>query len=245
MNTEHRPWPLPNSPWIMAQSWHDLLFAHYPVPTATMRELVPAGLEIDTFEGEAWIGIVPFRMSGIRPRFCPAVPWLSNFLEFNVRTYVKSKDPDTPKPGVYFFSLDAANPVAVAVARSTFKLPYYNADMSLENNGESIRYHTCRTHRNAAEAQFTGSYRPTGDIYAAQPGTIDYWLTERYCLYTVHRQRVFRGEIHHVPWPLQSAAWDVEVETMAQASGVVLPDIEPLLHFAKRLDVVVWPIKPV
>ncbi len=228
----------------MAQSWHDLLFAHYPIHMEVMRSLIPAELELDTYDGYAWVGVVPFRMSGIRPRFCPSVPWISSFLEFNIRTYVKAKDPDDPRPGVYFFSLDAANPIAVAVARSTFKLAYFNADMSLTEDGRSevIHYQSKRKHRGASEAEFIGRYGPQGAVVLAQPDTLDHWLTERYCLYTVDRGRVYRGEIHHQPWPLQPAWIEVEKNTMAEAAGIELPATEPLLHFARRVDVVVWGI---
>lgn len=241
----HRPWPLPTGPWIMAQSWHDLLFAHWPIPAATMRTLIPPQLELDTFEGEAWVGVVPFRMSGVRPRLFPAVPWLSAFPELNVRTYVKSRNTAAAKPGVYFFSLEAANPVAVALARGLFKLPYFNATMSLVDDGHTIHYQSERTHRGAPPAQFVGQYAPTSDVFLAQPGTLERWLTERYSLYTVNTRTrgadlAYIGEIHHQPWPLQHAEAEIRVNTMAAASQISLPDIPPLLHFARRLDVAVW-----
>lgn len=251
--TAHRPWPLPDGPWIMAQSWHDLLFAHWPIPIEVMRALIPPQLELDTYDGTAWVGVVPFRMSGVRPRFVPSVPWLSNFLEFNIRTYVRAPNAGDPaagdpaaesKPGVYFFSLDAANPVAVAIARAAFLLPYFNANMKLETRAdESLYYESHRTHRGAASADFVGTYGPTGPVYQAQAGTLEHWLTERYCLYSIGRKgQLFRGDIHHMPWPLQPAFAQIETNSMATASGIDLPDTEPILHFAKRLDVVVWPI---
>lgn len=246
--TAHRPWPLPTGPWIMAQSWHDLLFAHWPIPIEVMRALIPPQLALDTYDGMAWVGVVPFGMSGVRPRFVPPVPWLSSFLEFNIRTYVRApnagKSIADSKPGVYFFSLDAANPLAVAIARSTFLLPYFNARMTLDLRAdESVYYESHRTHRGAAAADFVGTYGPTGAVYQAQSGTLEHWLTERYCLYSIGRKgNLFRGDIHHMPWPLQPAFADIEVNSMAAASGIDLPDTEPVLHFAKRLDVVVWPI---
>lgn len=229
----------------MAQSWHDLLFAHWPVPADVMGELIPSSLELDTFDGHAWVGVVPFRMSGIRPRGCPPVPWLSHFLEFNIRTYVRSKNPEDAKPGVCFFSLDAANPVAVELARAIYMLPYFHAKMSLEENGDRIQYRTRRIHRGAPAADFAGEYGPTGEVYLAEPGSLEYWLTERYCLYTTRNDRVFRGEIHHAPWPLQPAFVDIGVNTMASASGIELPDSDPILHFARRIDVLIWPIREV
>ncbi len=238
----------------MAQSWRDLLFAHWPIPLQTVRALVPPQLELDTFDGTAWVGIVPFRMSDVRPRWIPSMPWLSAFPELNVRTYVRAKNPAAPNPGVYFFSLDAANPVAVVLARRFFKLPYFNAQMGLSEQHQyqagttsaaaTIHYTSHRTHKGAAGATFDGTYAPVGNEYLAQPGTLEHWLTERYCFYTVdERQRVYRCDIHHTPWPLQSATADITVNTLVTPVGMTLPDTPPLLHFARRLDVVAWPLK--
>ena len=244
--TAHRPWPLPTGPWMMAQSWHDLLFAHWPIPVATMRALVPAQLELDTFDGVAWVGVVPFRMSGVRPRPFPGVPWLSAFPELNVRTYVKPRNRAQPKPGVYFFSLEAANPVAVALARGLFKLPYFNANMHLVDDGSIIHYQSQRTHRNAPPAEFTGQYKPTSRSLlraAGHPGT----LVNR-TLQPLHRDfqgRAYIGEIHHQPWPLQHAEAELQVNTMAAASKISLPNTPPLLHFVRRLDVAVWLLRRV
>lgn len=241
-HTDHRPWPLPSQPWVMAQVWHDLLFAHWPIPAAQMSALLPPGLTLDTWEGEAWVAVVPFRMSGVRPRFVPAVPWLSAFPELNVRTYVRVGD----KPGVWFFSLDAANPIAVAVARALFHLPYFRAEMGCESEGEAIRYASKRTHSDAPPAEFRSRYGPIGPVYRCASGTLEAWLTERYCLYSVDgRGRIYRGEIHHTAWPLQKAEATFERNSVAQAAGIGLPDIPPLLHFARRLDVVAWAIQAV
>lgn len=238
--TDHRPWPLPAQPWVMAQIWHDLLFAHWPIPAGEMAALLPPGLALDTWEGEAWVAVVPFRMSGVRPRFTPALPWLSAFPELNVRTYVRVGK----KPGVYFFSLDAANPVAVAVARALYHLPYFRAQMACEAQGDAIRYASRRTHRGALPGEWQGTYAPIGPVYAAAPGSLEAWLTERYCLYSTDRRgRIYRGEIHHAPWPLQKAEAAFERNSVAQAAGIRLPDRPPLLHFARRLDVLAWAIQ--
>jgi uncharacterized protein YqjF (DUF2071 family) len=182
-------------------------------------------------------------MSHVHPRLLPAVPWLSHFPELNVRTYVRADD----KPGVFFFSLDAGNPVAVALARAFFHLPYFRAGMHLHyENGETIRYTSRRTHGSAPAAQLRARYRPVGPVYHAAPGSFEYWLIERYCLYSVDRQgRIYRGEIHHQPWPLQAAEAEFETNSLAQAAGLALPDRPPLLHFARRLDVLAWAIQPV
>lgn len=240
---EHRPWPLPNQPWVMRQTWHDLLFMHWPVPIETLRVLVPDSLTVETFEGSAWIGVVPFGMRDVAPRAITAVPWLSAFPELNVRTYVSARDAGEPKPGAYFFSLDAGNPVAVSLARRFFHLPYYRADMSLTPVGKTIRYASHRTHRPAPAAMFDAQYTPTGPVFAARPGTLEHWLTERYCLYTHNRRgRLLRGEIHHLPWPLQPADVTIVENQMAEAAGIEIPDTPPLTHFAASIDVAVWPL---
>jgi uncharacterized protein len=221
----------------MKQIWHDLLFMHWPVAVDAIRSLVPAALKIETYDGTAWIGVVPFHMSGIRGRGLPPIPGTSAFPELNVRTYVRCQG----KPGVWFFSLDAANLLAVAAARRFFHLPYFRAEMSAKRrpNGE-IAYVSHRKHRNAPDADFRGSYHPIGDVFEARRGTIEHFLAERYCLYAAASGSIYRGEIDHRPWPLQLAKAQTEVNTMAEASGIVLPKVKPLLHFALLQDVKIW-----
>lgn len=236
----HRPWPLPAGPWVMAQSWHDLLFAHWPIEPAVFRRLLPPQLQVDTFGGQAWLAVVPFRMSGVRIRWTPAIPWLSAFPELNVRTYVT----DGKKPGVWFFSLDAGNALAVAIARAWFHLPYFRAQMNCKEGDGWIHYRSERRHRGASSALLQGRYRPVGQVFSPQNGSLEHFLTERYCLYTADaRGRMIRGEIHHPPWQLQVAEAEFTGNTMAEAVGVTLPARNPLLHFARRQDVVVWPPK--
>jgi uncharacterized protein len=239
--TEHRPWRLPNGPWVMAQSWHDLLFAHWPLNVTVLRHLIPDGLEIDTYQGQAWLGIVPFRMSGVRLRGTPAVPGLSSFPELNVRTYVTAEE----KPGVWFFSLDAANRIAVAIARAWFHLPYFRARMSCKQSDGWIEYRSERKHRGARGAQLRARYRSAGNVFHAKPGSLEHFLTERYCLYTTDGEgRLLRGEIHHPAWNLQNAEADFAVDTMAQAAGIPLPQGSPVLHFSRRQDMVAWSPEP-
>lgn len=240
-NIEHRPWPLPGGPWVMAQSWHDLLFAHWPVPREQLQRQIPDALEVDTWEGQAWVGVVPFRMSGVRLRGTPGVAGLSAFPELNVRTYVTAED----KPGVWFFSLDAANAIAVAVARRWFHLPYYRARMSCKGR-KWVEYASKRTHRGARTAELQAHYQAVGETFVPHAGSLEYFLTERYCLYAADgKGRIYRGEIHHGPWTLQPAEAELNVNTMAAAAGIVLPQSEPLLHFAKRQDMVAWAPRPV
>lgn len=233
----HRPWPLPRAPWMLHMRWLDLLFMHWPVPEAALRPHIPPGLQIQTFNGTAWIAVVPFHMRDVRPRLVPSVPLLSHFPELNVRTYVT----DGRKPGVWFFSLDAANLIAVRMARRGFFLNYLDARMITERHAGRIVYASERTHRGAAPAVFRARYHPTGAPFMAQPGTLEHWLTERYCLYAADPQgRIWRGEIHHAPWPLQPAAAEVLTNTMATPIGLELPEQAPLLHFAEALHVVAW-----
>jgi uncharacterized protein YqjF (DUF2071 family) len=234
----HRPYPPPRGPWVMTQTWHDLLFAHWPLAPEVLRPLVPDVLELGTFEGQAWVSVVPFRMSGVRPRGLPAAPGLSAFPELNVRTYVTLDG----KPGVYFFSLDAGNPVAVAVARATFYLPYFFAHMTAARSGDTINYISERVHPGAPPAWLRVAYHPIGPVYRSRAGSLTYWLSERYCLYAVRRSgTVYRAEIHHRQWPLQPAEADIAENAMAAAAGITLPDTAPLLQYAHQLDVLVWP----
>ena len=242
----HRPWPVPVAPWVMTQRWQELLFAHWPMSRDVLAALIPPALEVDTFDGQGWLGVVPFRMSNVRPRLLPAVPWLSAFPELNVRTYVRLRDRGIEKHGVYFFSLDAANPVAVEIARRTFWLPYFRAQMRLYDDGCTVHYASRRTHAGAAPAALVAGYAPAGAVYRTRPGDLDHWLTERYCLYTVDgRGHPYIGEIHHAPWSLQPARAEFLVNTMAGTAAMRLPATPPLLHFVRRLDVVVWPLRPV
>ncbi len=237
--TTYRPYPAPLAKPVMVQRWHDLLFMHWPVDATLLRSQLPRGLELDTFGGQAWLAVVPFRMSNIYPTGLFPVPWLSAFAELNVRTYV-IKD---GKPGVWFFSLDAANPVAVSIARTWFKLPYFNAQMRCEANGAGIRYSSRRTHKNAPRCSFVADYTPVSDIAIPAPGGLEYFLTARYCLYTADKAcNLYRGEIQHEPWPLQVAEAKVQENTMTEPIGVTLSG-EPLLHFSKVIDVKVWPLE--
>ena len=237
-HTTHRLWALPRGPWIMKQEWHDLLFAHWAMPVEVLRPLIPRALEIDSFGGQAWLGVVPFRMAGVRMRGTPAIPGLSRFPELNVRTYVVRDG----KPGVWFFSLDAANAVAVWGARTFFHLPYFLAAMSCKENAGWIRYESHRKDHRDSPASMRARYRAIGDVFHAQPGSIEHFLAERYCLYAEDAKgRIIRCEIHHPPWPLQLAEAAIQENSMAAAAGITVAEQKPeLLHFSRRQEVVVW-----
>jgi uncharacterized protein len=234
----HRPWPLPRRPWVMGQRWSDLLFIHRPAKVDAVRALVPPALTLDLHDGTAWVSVTPFYLSHLRPRGVPPLPFVSEFPELNVRTYVTYGG----KAGVYFFSLDAGNALAVYGARMLYHLPYFRASMSVrEARDGTIHYRSRRTHRPAPAAELSARYRPSGAVTHSKPGSLDHWLTERYCLYALDTaRRVYRAEIHHHPWPLQPAEVEIDRETMAAAAGLQLPNEPSRVSFSRRLDVVVW-----
>jgi hypothetical protein len=233
----HRPWPPPGRPWIVAQRWQDLLFAHWRVPPEALAARLPPGLVLQTFDGSAWLALVPFRMAGVRGRGLPRLPGLSAFAELNLRTYVERDG----RPGVWFFSLDAAQPLAVRAARAAFHLPYMDADMTCRAEGEALRYRSSRTHRGEPPARFEGSYGPDGAVFAARPGSLEHWLTERYCLYAADpANRLYRAEVHHRPWPLQPAWAEFQENTMASPLGLDLDRPPDSLLFSRDIEVVAW-----
>ncbi len=222
--------------------WVDLLFAHWPVPAEALRPLVPPGLEIDTFDGQAWLGVVPFRMEDVAPRFLPAPPGPGAFPELNVRTYVTRRG----RGGVWFLSLDAASRVTVEGARAAFHVPYFRARMSVKTDAGWVEYRSERIDRRGRSASFDGRYRPSGPVELAEPGSLARFLTDRRGLYAADPAgRISWTSIRHPPWPLQPAEAEVRVNTMAASHGIALPATPPLLHFAKRLDVRAWWPRPV
>lgn len=221
-------------------TWSELLFAHWSFDPDIVARHLPDGLSLDVRDGRAWVGVVPFLMSGVAPRFCPPMPYLSRFLELNVRTYVVVDD----KPGVWFFSLDADNKIAVRVARKTFSLPYMDAKMSLTHeDSSSINYQSTRTHRGEPTADFSAIYRMEGESFEAREGTLEHWLTARYCLYSTNRKgNIYRGEIDHPPWTLRKAECDIQKNTMGDSLGFAF-DGRPHLLYADSINVHAWPTK--
>ena len=237
-----RTWALPRRSSAMRMSWHDLLFAHWPFSPSEVDHLLPKGITADTFSGDAWVAIVPFRMTDVAPRYFPALPWMSAFPELNVRTYISIDG----KPGVWFFSLDATNPLAVRIARRFFHLPYMDARISITSDSDGwYHYESRRTHRDEPSADFVAKYRPTGEPFEAEPGTLEHWLTARYCLYTAdHRGRILRGEIDHEPWQLQRAEWEVRENSMFSSLSLE-NSFPPHLLFSKDIAVRAWWNEPV
>ena len=234
---DQRPWPLPERPWLMGQTWYDLLFAHWRVPIGALRRLVPEPLELDLYEGEGWLGVTPFVIGGLRLRGVPPLPWLSRFPELNVRTYVTYRG----RPGIYFFSLDAARVAAVLAARAAYRLPYFHAQMTARRLDDGMAYRSTREH---PSVQFVTTYRPAGERLPVEEGSLERWLAERYCLYVVDEDGdALRADIHHPPWPLEPAEASIERNTMALPLGIELNG-EPLLHYSARQDTLIWSLAP-
>jgi hypothetical protein len=221
----------------MRMRWRDLLFAHWPVPADALRPLVPDSLEIDTYDDRAWLGIVPFRMEDVAPRFLPSPPGPGNFPELNVRTYVRRGD----RGAVWFLSLDAASRLAVEGARAAFHLPYYRARMSADTDAGWVDYRSDRSDGRGPAARFEARYHATGPPAAAEPGSLAAFLTDRMALVAADASgALWWTRIRHAPWPLQPAEAEIRVNTMAAVQGLSLPPELPLLQFASRLDVHAW-----
>ena len=243
--TAHRPWPLPRAQWLMTQTWNDLLFAHYAVEPELVRRLVPEILTVDLYQGAAWISVVPFWMTNVRPPGLPPMPGISRFAELNVRTYVTyhAFGDAQEKPGVYFFSLDASNLSAVWGARVFYRLPYWHASMKFGGTDE-ITYSSKRIHGPKASKgmpEWQGTYRPISVARTAKPGSLADFLTERYCLYSVNRSKLYRAEIHHLPWPLQQAEAEIEVDTMAEPLGIKFDRQPDIVQFSRSQKVLIFP----
>ena len=233
---EHRPWPLPERRWLMGQTWEDLLFAHWRVPLEEIRPHVPHELEVELHDGSAWVGLTPFRVTGLRSRGTVPLPGVSSFLELNVRTYVRTP---AEKPGVWFFSLDATNRLAVRAARSQYRLPYFDARIAFDRTDDGWTDVEC-TRLEERGKVFSGRYRPAGEPFTSEPGSLEWFLAERYCLYAADGERLYRADIHHTPWVLRTAEVEIELTSIApfELRG------EPICHVAERQDVLIWPLEP-
>jgi uncharacterized protein YqjF (DUF2071 family) len=228
---EHRPFPMPPEPWRWRQTWHNLLFMHWPVPVSVLRPHIPAPVSIDEREGSAWLGLVPFTMSAVTMKGVPSLPWLSAFPEMNLRTYVTFGG----KPGVWFLRMDCTRLPAVLAARWGLGLPYVWSRMRVRENQMPIEYES-----GSGTIQLRAAYEPCAEVRESESGSLEEFLTERYCLYTVRARRLLRVTIHHWPWPLQVAAATVTTNTVPAALQLPQPKGVPLLHFAKRIDVIGW-----
>ncbi|SEA00368.1 hypothetical protein SAMN05421743_102193 [Thalassobacillus cyri] len=235
---DHRSTPIPDRPWLMSQSWDHLLFMHLRVSKEAVAEFIPKALELDTYDGEAWISIVPFEVNGMHGRAMPKIPFLHSYLELNVRTYVRYHQ----QPGVYFFSLDANLLPAVLGAR-TLALPYFYADMRMTK--ESGSFHLSSVRKTNKYRNFSGSYLPVSDRYSPQEGSLTEWLLERYVLWQGKGDTLIQGDIHHFPWEIYDAEALIETETVT----AFLPENslygDPIFHYAKSRRVLFWPLKKI
>jgi uncharacterized protein YqjF (DUF2071 family) len=219
----------------MFQRWENLLFAHWRVGPGSIAAKIPAGLSLDVRDGGAWVAVTPFVITRLRLRALPPIPGTSRFPELNVRTYVTAEG----KPGVWFFSLDAGSPLAAFFARRLYHLPYFAARIGVVAKRDAISYR-CQRGEPGKGAEFLADYGPIGEPFRAAPGSLEGWLTARYCLYAENRGILYRADIAHEPWVLQRAKAEIFQNTMARASGIELPPDRPLLHYSRALDVRVW-----
>lgn len=225
----------------MQMDWDALLFAHWPVRPDFLRDLLPPGLELDTWGGDAWIGLVPFRMNRVRARGAPTLPGMGTFPELNLRTYVRRED----RAGVWFLSLDASSALAVRLARMGFGLPYFDAQLSMIEEGERVTFAHRRTQRGAWPAELRVVYQPSSEVLVNPPGSLEYFLTERYSLYSWRRGQLLLGEVAHAPWPLRQAQAEFEINTLWDQLHLPAPGTQPLLHASRALRTVAWEPRPV
>lgn len=225
-------------PWVMQQRWHHLLFAHWRVPVETIARRLPPGMDVDVYDGSAWVSVIPFYMTGVRFRAMPPIPTAHAFAELNVRTYVRCNG----QPGIWFFSLDAASTLAVIGARLGAALPYYPAKMRVEFGSPAIDYYCQRLGVTGAPAVFDATYQLTGpQILSADPGSLDFFLTERYCLFSSDGRRIWRVDVEHPRWTLSAAHVVFRRNTMLEAAGINDAFGDPLLSAATFQDVRFWP----
>jgi len=216
---------------LLTMRWEDVCFAHWPVDPGVVAPTLPEGLTVDTRGGDAYLGIVGFRMRSIRPR---GVPIGRSFPELNLRTYVRGDDGE----GVYFYNLDAADRIGVTVARGLFRLPYYRAEMRVDDRADGVRLRSRRLHRAAPPARFDATYRPETPATPVESDSLAAFLTERYRFYTESDGgRLYRGEIAHPRWELSDAALSIRENTLFEANGFDLPDGDPLVHYSPGSDV--------
>jgi uncharacterized protein len=251
-SVEHRPWLPPDAPWLLSQSWNDVLFAHFAVDPPALRRLVPDALTLEIYDGAAWLTISPFCTSHVRPSGVPALPMLSFFPQVMVRTCVSMEDkPGDDKPGLFYFSVDAANLSAVWFARVFFRMPYWHsaiqvsgATIQARNSAENtIRFRSRRLHGPAAlhgPAGFDVAYSPEGEAERARRGSLDEFLTERYCAYSWNRRKLYRTEVHHQPWPLQRIGVEIRANSLADPLGLALPVKPDLCHFSRCNKLLTW-----
>lgn len=236
----HSSWSLPSKYWIMQQNWRNLLFLHWPIPPEKLRPHIPSSLQIDTFNGSAWLGVILFVLEGIYPRGISFFSLTPKFPEINVRTYVKYDG----KPGIYFLSIDVANWASLKIAKRWYRLPYHSAQISIRKEGKTFHCHSIRKGNANTPILFEGKYVPVSEVFFPKEGTLEHWLTERYCLYSSNNGvNIYCGEIHHQPWPLQKAKIEIVRNTLFTPFHFDLSEVKPIAHYSTGVDSLMWNIK--
>jgi uncharacterized protein YqjF (DUF2071 family) len=238
-SSSFRPYPPQDRPWRMTQSWHNLLFAHWPLEPQVLAPLLPEPLVLDTFDGQAWLGVIAFRLDHIRLRGLPEVPFVRGFAEINVRTYVRLGE----RRGIYFLSLDTDHLLTIASGRPWFRLPYQYSRMHFAESDVAVRFHSRRAAAGASPpAEFAASYAPASAPFTVPPGSLEQWLTERYSYFAPGDGQLYRCDIYHQHWQLQQALAEISHNTMPAAHGLPTPDAAPLLHYAHDMKALIWPV---
>ena len=233
----HRPFPLPAGPWVMTQTWHDLLFVHWRVRPELLRPCLPDELTIDTFDGDAWLSVGPFWLWGIRLRWTRPIPFASGFPVLHGRTYGRYGN----RPGVYFLSLDAPHRLLSTIARYWFHLRYVSSRTRVQRSREWIEFTSRRRDGRGEGGMFEALYRPCGAARDANDNDLTRWLVERYRLYAGDRSGgLWQADIHHRPWMIQPAEAQIKINTMPLAHGLPSCGSPAIVHFAKHMEVLVW-----
>ncbi|PLR78979.1 DUF2071 domain-containing protein [Bacillus sp. V3-13] len=237
--TKHRLFPLPDRPWLMIQRWDHVFFYHWAIPSSLLKDHIPKQLELDEFDGVAWLGIVHFEVNKLKVRGIPRFPFLEGFLELNVRTYVKYRG----KPGIYFFNLDASSPIVVFLAKTGYLLPYRKAELNSLKTEKGFKFRNKRIVSKEKTEKFSAIIQQTEALYYSQEGSLDHWLTERYCAWTSIGSKLCRVDIHHLKWRLSRAKAEIKANTMASFLPSWRFDTEPLVHYSPSKEAYFWPLK--
>lgn len=238
----HRPWQLPSKHWIMRQTWSNLFFTHWPIAPEMIRPYIPQSLQIDTFNRYAWVGVVLFVMKGVYPRGLNCISLIRPFPEINVRTYVQFDG----KPGIYFLSIDVGDWASCTIAKRWFRLPYFSSDVFFDRKDQNFYFQSNRKGIANTTIKFNGKYIPLPGVFYPQKGTLDHWLTERYCLYSKDQKgNLYCGEIHHRPWPLQNAESEIPTNSLLSPFNFDLTGVKPISHYSKGVDSFIWNIKKI
>ncbi|MBS4176485.1 YqjF family protein [Lederbergia citrea] len=241
LETDQRPFPLPSNPWLFTQTWDKLLFCHWSLPAELLRAHVPNDVDLDLFNGEAWIAIIPFKVNHMRVHGIPEIPYLNSYLELNLRTYVKYKG----TPGIYFFTLDANKWSAVIGAKIGAQLPYRHSLMKMNIKENKVYFQSKRKHPGSSKESFYINYQSDSNLYLPEVESLEYWLFERYCFFTTRGKHLYRGDIHHDRWRVSKAKATIQANSLVPFLPQKYFERQPLLHLSASKQVFAWPIKKI